>query len=83
MIVILAQHLNSFLLSSLMFQPTKTINDIDDLMSTNLPLMTGNWSYVWYMNDRWEREDRISLFIDERKVKGVVDWDDNVCMTKK
>jgi len=56
MTIILIPCYSSSILSSLLFQPMKTINNFQELVESNLSLVTGDYSDLYYAH-QWPGDD--------------------------
>jgi len=76
MSLVLVACFSSHILSSLIFQPFKTINNFEELVQSNLSVITGNWSYLYHAHN-WAGKDKKLIFLHE-KIMSLYDWD--ICL---
>jgi len=57
--MVLVSCFSGSILSSILLQPIKTIENFDQLKQSNLSLITGNWSYLWYSTTNNQTEPKL------------------------
>lgn len=65
MTIVLIPCYSASILSSLLFQPMKTINTFEELVVSNLSLVTGNYSALYYLH-QWPGNDPKLLYIHKK-----------------
>jgi hypothetical protein len=74
--LVLITSFSTQILSSLLFEPMNTVNNFDELIQSNLSLVTGNWSYLYHAH-QWARQfgDDEKLIYLHEKMTSFYDWD--------
>jgi len=72
--IVLVSTFSGFILSSILFQPMKTIENFDDLKQSNLSLITGNWSYLWVSTQYNYTEPKLQ-YLKNKIHTSLIDWD--------
>ncbi len=75
-VLVLMISFSTQILSSLLFEPMNTVNNFDELIQSNLSLVTGNWSYLYHAH-QWAHQfgdDEKLLYLHE-KMTSFYDWD--------